>query len=76
MLFGVTLAKRYTNRQKKVFFSQVEPFFTNLGYTVTVQENKKKWLRVFNILIGDICKAQYIVLCPYDNPSKSLLPNT
>lgn len=76
MLFGVTLAKRYTNRQKKVFFSQVEPFFTNLGYTVTVQENKKKWLRVFNMLIGDICKAQYIVLCPYDTPSKSLLPYT
>ncbi len=74
MLFGVTLAKRYTNRQKKVFFSQAEPLFKNLGYTVKIQENKKKLLHVLNLLIGDIYKAQFIVLCPYDTPSKSLLP--
>jgi hypothetical protein len=74
MLFGVTLAKRYTNRQKRFFRSQVEPFFKKLGYTVEFQAVKKKLIHVSNILIGDVHKAQYIVLCPYDTPSKSLLP--
>lgn len=57
MLFGVTLAKRYTNRQKRFFRSQVEPFFKKLGYTVEFQAVKKKLIHVSNILIGDVHKA-------------------
>jgi hypothetical protein len=74
MLFGVTLAKRYTSRQKRIFYSQAEPFFKKLGYSIKLQEIKKKFICVSNILIGDIKKAQYIVVCPYDTPSKSLIP--
>ena len=74
MLFGVTLAKRYTNRQKRIFYSQAGPFFRKLGYTVEFQKVKKNINRVVNIIIGDIKKAKYIVLCPYDTPSKALLP--
>ena len=74
MLFGVTLAKRYTNRQKRIFYSQLEPFLEKMGYTIKYQQLQKKLIRVKNILIGDIYKAQYVVLCPYDTPSRSLLP--
>ncbi len=74
LFFGVTLAKRYTYRQKRFFFEQIEPFFKKLGYTVVLHENKQKLIRISNILIGDIHKARYIFLCPYNTPSKSLLP--
>jgi len=74
MLFGVTLAKRYTNRQKRIFTSQAEPFFRKLGYGFSFQDSSKKLSRVVNIIIGDIAKANTIVLCPYDTPSKSILP--
>ncbi|HAE42502.1 MAG TPA: hypothetical protein DCG34_06215 [Clostridiales bacterium] len=76
MLFGVTLAKRYTKRQKRIFYSQAEPFFRNLNYAVELQEVKKKLLHVSNIYIGDTKKAKYLVVCPYDTPSRSLLPFT
>jgi hypothetical protein len=74
LLFGVALAKRYTYRQKKFFFEQVKPFFSKLGYKVTLRENKQKLIRISNIFIGDIHKARYVILCPYDTPSRSLLP--
>ena len=73
MLFGVTLAKRYTNGQKRIFYSQAIPFFKKLGYTVEFQKVKKNINRVVNIIVGNIEKSKYIILCPYDTPSKALL---
>ncbi len=74
MLFGVTLAKRYTKPQKRIFYSQAEPLFKNLGFKIQLQTIKKKLLQVSNIIIGDISRAKYLVVCPYDTPSRSLLP--
>lgn len=74
MLFGMTLAKRYTRRQKRFFWAQMEAFFKKLGYTVTLHENRQKLICISNILIGDIYKAHYLIVCPYDTPSRSLLP--
>lgn len=73
MLFGVTLAKRYTKRQKRIFYSQAEPYFKNLGFSVKLQTIKKKLLEVSNITIGDINRADHLIVCPYDTPSRSLL---
>lgn len=74
MLFGVTFAKRYTNGQKRIFYSHAYPFFQKMGYTVESQKVKKNSSRVVNIIIGDMERAKYIILCPYDTPSKALLP--
>lgn len=74
MLFGVTLAKRYTKRQKRIFYSQAEPYFKDLGFSVKLQTVKKKLLEVSNITIGDINRADHLIVCPYDTPSRSLLP--
>ncbi len=76
MLFGVTLAKRYTKRQKRIFYTQVVPFFKDLKYAVSFQNVKKRLLHVSNIIIGDIDRAEYLLVCPYDTPSRSLLPYT
>lgn len=74
MLFGVTLAKRYTNRQKRIFISQAEQYFQKLGYEFGFQDSPKKLSRVANLLIGNMAKANTLILCPYDTPSKSILP--
>ena len=74
MLFGVTLAKRYTKSQKRIFYTQAEPFFKKLGFAVAYQTSQKRLSQVSNLLIGDLHKAETIVLSPYDTPSSSLLP--
>lgn len=74
LLFGVTLAKRFTNSQKRIFYTQIEPFFKKLGYKFEFRESGKSLSRITNLLIGDISSAQYIVVCPYDTPSRSLIP--
>ena len=71
MLFGVTLAKRCTRSQKRIFYSQIIPYFKKFGYAVEFQESEGRLNHVSNILIGDIHKARRIVLCPYDTPTRS-----
>ena len=74
MLFGVTLAKRYTRAQKRIFYSQAEPLFKELGFLFEFQQSRSRLSQITNIIIGNLAKAHYIVLCPYDTPAKSLLP--
>ncbi|BBB48839.1 hypothetical protein [Pelolinea submarina] len=74
MLFGVTLAKRYTRTQKRIFYSQAEPLFKELGFLFEFQKSRNRLSQITNIIIGNLAKAQYVVLCPYDTPAKSLLP--
>lgn len=75
MLFGVTLAKRYTVKQKNIFLSQAHQYFVNLGYKINYQSTKSKLNSVTNMVIGDIDKADIAVVCPYDTPSSVVLPN-
>ena len=74
MLFGVTLAKRYTRAQKRIFYSQAEPLFKELGFSFEFQQSQSRLSQITNLIIGSLAQAQYIVLCPYDTPAKSLLP--
>jgi len=74
LLFGVNIAKRYSQRQKRIFFSQAIPYFQDLGYQVEFQENSNKHSKLANILIGDLKAAHTWVLAPYDTPTRTLLP--
>ena len=74
LLFGVTLAKRHTKRQKNIFYSQAIPYFKKLGYSIEIQESTGKVNQTSNLIIGEKKKANKIVFCPYDTPTKSILP--
>ncbi len=74
LLFGVTLAKRCTKKQKSIFYSQAVPYFQKLGFAVEIQEAASKVNQASNVIIGDMKKAKKIVLCPYDTPTKSIIP--
>lgn len=71
LLFGVTLPRRYTKVQKRIFYSEAEPLFNELGYSVTYQDSKNKFTRIDNMLIGNVEKAETVILCPYDTPARS-----
>ncbi|GFP76437.1 hypothetical protein bsdtw1_02540 [Clostridium fungisolvens] len=75
MLFGVTLSKRYTFKQKKIFLSETHQYFQNLDYEISYQNNKSKLKSVTNMVIGELDKANVVVVCAYDTPSSVLLPN-
>ena len=45
-----------------------------MGYEVEFQESQGRFNQISNIFIGNIEKAQTVVLCPYDTPTTSLLP--
>lgn len=74
MLFGVTLAKRCTKRQKRIFYSQVVPFFEKLGYSVDFQKSDGRFNQTSNLIIGNIAKSKTVIVCPYDTPTTTLLP--
>lgn len=74
MLFGVTLAKRYTKSQKRIFYSQTVPYFEKMGYSVEYQESAGKLNQTTNLIIGNLEKAKNVILCPYDTPASTLLP--
>jgi hypothetical protein len=63
---------RRKNEQKAAFRDAVQDYFSNLGYSVAVEENKKG---CYNIVIGDAASAQYLITAHYDTPATSLFPN-
>ncbi len=75
MLFGVTLAKRYTAKQKSIFLSQVYQYFLKLGYKISYQNNSNKVNPVTNMVIGELDTASVVVVCAYDTPSRVVIPN-
>lgn len=72
VLFGVTLGKRYTKRQKSLFVEMLKKCFnkTCFVFNSSYKEN------VNNLIFGDLQKAKLILVCAYDTASQLLLPNT
>ena len=70
MLYGVTLSKRFTKRQKIMFINEISKDFMNMGYTAQVQMKKSKFRRVTtNLHLGDVDNAKVVFLAPYDTGS-------
>ena len=63
---------RKTTEQKQAFRDAVQAYAQELGYTVTIEQPKKK---CNNIVIGDPQSAKYLVTAHYDTPATSLFPN-
>ncbi len=74
MFFGVTLGIRFTQKQKQVFFDEVNKIFSEQKRKITLQSKKSQINAVNNIVIGDLSSAKIIVTAAYDTPSKVYLP--
>lgn len=74
--YGAVTRKRFTKKQKLRFLTGISQEFSNMGYAVDVKEAKLGRNSNYNLYIGDIDKAKYIVAANYDTPPSTfgLLP--
>ncbi len=75
MLYGVTLGKRYTKRQKEFFKAEIKETYTGLGYPVQIEQAKSRGFAGENILAGDFRQSDVVFAAAYDTPARSILPN-
>lgn len=68
--------KRFSKNQKLRFLSGIVQEFYDMGYSVDVKEAKVGGDKNYNLYIGDIDKAKYVVAAYYDTPPSTydLLP--
>lgn len=74
MLYGVTLGKRRSKRQRYRFLQQLEEVARTTGCPIRVQTPGKK-SRLFpteNIILGDLDRAKVVFAVPFDTPTRAL----
>lgn len=74
MLVGVTLARRYTRKQKEVFLAEMCRQCRQAGWKTEFQTQHSRLLHVCNLVIGDLAHAKTVIACAYDTPVKAHLP--
>lgn len=72
VLYGVSLGKRYSRRQKNRFFAMMKKQWEEDGYEVSLQSFESKLYRHYNIVIGDLQAASKVIVCGYDTPMKAM----
>lgn len=74
MLYGVTLAKRYTKRQKAYFLEEIMGTCSACGFTPSLQSRKSWTGDINNVIAGDLEKAKLLIAAAYDTPAGAFLP--
>lgn len=75
MFYGITIGRRYTNKQKAVFVKHIRKEAKALGYDVALQSKQLKMHALHNIIIGNLQEAKKVVVAAYDTPSKIYVPD-
>ena len=70
MFYGISLGRRYTQKQKQYFYEELCKRFRKLDYKIDLQSEASRFNSVNNIIIGDIKKAKTVIAAAYDTPSK------
>ena len=73
MLVGVTLARRYTRKQKEIFLAEVCRQCREAGWKTEFQTRHSRMLHVCNLVIGDLAHAKTVIACAYDTPASAQL---
>lgn len=66
---------RFTRKQKDLFLQEITQDMENLGYTSTRFHGKKGFVKVDNVLFGNLKHAKTVLYIPYDTPQKLLWPD-
>jgi hypothetical protein len=75
-LYGATLGKRYTKKQKAYFINQIGEFYPENGFLITLLEKKTRFFHLMNVVAGDISRAKTVFIAGYDTPSSAFFPIT
>lgn len=74
MLYGVTLGKRRTAKQKYLFAQQLNESLPPRGWPVRVQQREGRFSKIENLIAGDLANAKVVIAVPFDTPAKALRP--
>lgn len=74
MLYGVTLGKRRTKREKYLFAQHLSEELTARGWQIRVQSASGRLLRVTNLIAGDLDRAGTLIVAPYDTLTRAIWP--
>jgi hypothetical protein len=66
--YGAVARKRYSKNEKLKFLTGISQEFSSMGYAVDVKEAKIGRESNYNLYVGDINKAKYVVNAYYDTP--------
>lgn len=75
MLYGVTLGRRFHEKQKTYFINQVESSYSKFGFPTEIHRSQNLGVTIRNIMAGDLNQADIVFAAAYDTPASSLLPN-
>lgn len=75
MLYGITLGKRYSKKQKAQFVEHICKEAKQCGYPVKLQSKQGKTRPLHNVIVGDLDSAKKVVIAAYDTPSKIYIPD-
>ena len=64
MLYGVTLGKRRTAKQKYLFAQQLNESLPPLGWPVRVQQREGRFSKIENLIAGDLANARSSLRSP------------
>ena len=73
MLWGVTLAKRHTRKQKNLFLNEVIEHLKDKGISYTVFEKKSSIMQIRHLIINSPVSAKAVVAAAYDTPETAVL---
>jgi hypothetical protein len=72
MMWGVTLGKRYTNKEKSTFLQEAEKKLADENIDYSVYEKKSSIMDVRHLIVHCPEKAKVIIAVPYDTPENTL----
>ncbi|NCB33537.1 MAG: hypothetical protein EOM64_06600 [Erysipelotrichia bacterium] len=75
VLFGQTLGKRQTDREKLQFINAVAEQLMADGIKVQLHKNPMKRIKSNNLLAGDMDHCRNVFLVPYDTGRRMLIPS-
>lgn len=73
--YGVLAGRRYTEEDKLTFLSNIKKEFSKLGYQTQILKKDLKRFSGLNLYIGDVVKANNLVIAHYDTPYNSFDDN-
>lgn len=74
MLYGATLGRRRSNRQKELFRQQLKQDLSEAGLAVHDQEYNGRFYHLHNLVAGDIDSAATVFVVPYDTLARTIVP--
>lgn len=75
MLYGVTLSKRYTRKQKEFFLNYVVKLCQEKNISYELVSEHRHFMHTTNLVIGNLHAASKVIMAYYDTPQRYGLRN-